>query len=678
MARPDLERAVPCRARPITSGRRRSAHLARGLVLALLAAPAPVAAQTVEWPSYAADASGSKYTPVDQINARTVGNLEIVWRQPVIPDAIRNGDTLRGPVSAQNTPLMAGGLLYVSTGLGTVAALDPTTGAVVWNDDVPVLEDEAASQRTRQTRGVAYWTDGTDARVIAARGPKLVALDARTGERYPDFGAGGEVDLRVGLIRDFPDYSWNAAPLVVNDVIIVGSFVRDILDNQMPAMKEAPRGDVRGYDVRTGEQLWTFHTIPREGEFGVDTWGIDPDSDQPSWVYSGNTNMWAHPTADPELGYAYLPLSTPSSDYYGGHRPGDNLFAESLVCIDVETGERIWHFQAVRHGVWDYDFPASANLVDITVGGREIEAVAIVSKQAFTYVFDRRTGEPVWPIEERMAPQSDVPGEQLARTQPFPTKPPPFDLQGVTADDLIDFTPELRAEALRLLEPYVWGPLFEAPVLIDPAPDGRKGTVLSPGTAGGASWSGAGVDPETGILYVSSAYSQNIIGLTPSHHPRSDVRFTREHYTPAPRIQGLPIFKPPYGRLTAIDLNAGEIVWQTPNGEGPRDHPALRDLDLPWLGQSGRASVLVTPSLVFLGEGGNTGVGALPQYWGGPGGRMFRAYDKQTGDVVWEMALPGGTTGAPMSYLIDGRQHIVVAVGWDDMPSEWVALALPG
>ena len=643
------------------------------LALATVATPGgAVAGQTVEWRAYSADHAASKYAPLDQINTDTVADVEIAWRQPVIPDAIRNGDTTRGPVGSQNTPLMVGGLLYVSTGLGTVAALDATTGEVVWNDTPP-----AGVDRVRQTRGVAYWSDGDDARVIATLGPKLVALNALTGERYLDFGEAGEVDLRLGLLRPFPGYYWNGAPLVVNDVIVVGSFVQDITTNQLPANRESPRGDVRGFDVRTGEALWTFHTIPREGEFGVDTWGIDSEGDRASWEYSGNTNMWAIPSGDEELGYVYLPLSTPTNDYYGGHRPGDNLFSESLVCIDARTGRRIWHFQAVHHGVWDYDFPASANLVDITVDGREVKAVALVSKQAFTYVFDRATGESVWPIEERPVPASPVPGERLSPTQPFPTKPPPFDLQDVTVDDLIDFTPALRQEALALLEQYEWGPMFTAPIVVDPSPGGKKGTLQSPGTAGGASWSGAGFDPDTGMLYVPSAYSQNIIALTRSAHPRADMRLVREKYTAAVGPQGLPFFKPPYGRLTAIDLNAGDIVWQKANGPGPQDHPAIRHLDLPWLGQGGRAAVLVTRSLVFLGEGGNTGVSTLPQWYGGPGGKMFRAYDKATGEIVWEIELPGGASGAPMSYMVDGRQFIVVAVGWDDMPSEWVALALP-
>ena len=372
--------------------------------VAVLGSVSVAHAQTVEWPAYAADQAGTKYLPLDQINKDTVDRLEIVWRQPVIPDAIRNGETTRGPVGSQTTPLMAGGLLYFSTGLGTIAALRPTTGEVEWNTG------PSDGVRVRQTRGIAYWTDGDTRRVVATLGPKLVSLDAASGERDPGFGEAGEVDLRQGLLRPFPAFYWNAAPIIVRDVIIIGSFVDDITTNQRVATKESPRGDVRGYDVRTGEHLWTFHTIPREHEFGVETWGADPVDDRASWEYSGNTNMWAHPTGDEELGIVYLPLSTPTNDYYGGHRPGDNLFAESLVAVDAESGERLWHFQAIHHGVWDYDFASSAVLVDITVDGREIKAVAQPSKQAFTYVFDRVTGEPVWPIEERPVPASNVPG----------------------------------------------------------------------------------------------------------------------------------------------------------------------------------------------------------------------------------------------------------------------------
>ncbi len=647
---------------------------ALAVALAPLGAIPSAAGQADEWRAYAADKAGTKYTPLDQIDARTVHDLRVVWRQSTIPDDTRQGNTMRAPSASQNTPLMAGGLLYISTGLGMVAALDAATGHVVWFDAPPAREGQETA-RGFATRGVAYWTDGSDARVLAVLGSRLVSLNAKTGERDPDFGDGGEVDLIQGYDdRTVDRFRWRSAPLVVNDVVVIGSAIGDIINATMPALKEMPPGDVRGFDVRTGEQLWIFHTIAREGEPGNDTWLTGLNEDRASWEYTGNTNMWASPSADEELGYVYLPLSTPTGDYYGGHRPGDNLFAESLVCLDATTGERIWHFQAVHHGLWDYDFPAAPTLVDITVDGRDVKAVAITSKQAFTYVLDRVTGEPVWPIEERPVPRGDVPGEWYAATQPFPTKPPAYDQQGVTIDDLIDFTPELREEAIAMLDDYVWGPFFTPPTLIDDRPGGTQGSLVVPGLVGGTDWNGAGVDPETGILYVPSVHSGTVVGLGRSEHPRSDVNWVMTGAKHIPGPQGLPLFKPPYGRLVAIDLNAGDILWTVANGDGPRDHPAIQHLDLPPLGQGGRAAPLVTKTLVFLGEGANVGAAFLPP---GSGGKMFRAYDKATGDVVWEMELPGGTTSAPMSYMVEGKQYIVVAVGWDDMPSEYVALALP-
>ena len=624
-----------------------------------------------EWRAYAADKAGSKYSPLDQITKDNVADLRIVWRQSTIPDAVRNGNTVPAPRRSQNTPLMVGGLLYISTGLGSIAALDAATGEVVWSDDPPPAGGNPV-------RGVAHWRDpaGPDARVIAVVGPHLVVLNARTGERYPDFGDGGAVDLRQGYDRRGVDgYTWRSAPLVVNGVVIVGSYINDFLSAVQPTTKAGSPGDVRGYDVRTGEQLWIFHTIPQEGEFGNETWGTDPNEDRPSWEYSGHTNMWGSPSGDEELGYVYLPLSTPTNDYYGGHRPGDNLFAESIVCLDARTGERIWHFQAVHHGLWDYDFASTPNLVDINVDGRPIKAVAIVSKQAFTYVFDRATGEPVWPIEERPVPQSTIPGERTSPTQPFPTRPPAFDQQGVTVDDLIDFTPELRAEALEILEQYDYGPLFTPPTLMDERPGGKLGLLQMPGTSGGANWTAAGFDPQTGILYAQSAHTQTVIGIVPPENPDADVALVRKAYRYAQGPQGLPLFKPPYSRLVAIDLNAGEILWTIAVGDGPRDHPAIRHLDLPPLGQAGRAAPLVTKTLLFLGEGGTAG--PLIPLWGGAGGKMFRAYDKATGAVVAEIELPGQVTAAPMTYMAGGRQYIVVTVGASDAPSEYVALALP-
>ncbi len=627
----------------------------------------------VEWRAYAADVAGSRYAPLDQIDAGNVADLRILWRQSTIPDATRRGSTLRAPGGSQNTPLMVGRRLFIMTALGTVAALDATTGEVVWFDDAPI--DGGRRERGFASRGVAYWANGDDARVVAVVGSQLVALNAETGERYPDFGDGGAVNLIEGYDdRRVETFRWRSAPIVVGDIVVVGSAIGDIVSHTMPALKTMPPGDVRGFDVRTGEQRWIFRTIPREGEPGNETWLTALNEDRASWEYTGNTNMWASPAADEELGYVYLPLSTPTSDYYGGHRPGDNLFAESLVCLDAATGERIWHFQAVHHGLWDYDFPAAPTLVDVTVDGRPVKAVAIVSKQAFTYVFDRVTGEPVWPIEERPVPAGNVPGEWYAATQPFPTKPPAYDQQGVTVDDLIDFTPELRQEALAILDDYVWGPLFTPPTLIDESPGGTLGTMVVPGLVGGSDWNGAGVDPETGILYVPSSHSGTVVGLARSEHPRSDVDWVMKGARHIPGPQGLPLFKPPYGRLVAIDLNKGEILWSVANGDGPRDHPAIRHLDLPPLGQGGRAAPLVTRSLVFLGEGANVGAAFLPA---GSGGKTLRAYDKGTGDMVAAIDLPGGTTAAPVSYSVDGKQYIVVAVGWDDMPSEYVALALP-
>jgi len=632
---------------------------------------APTAEAQSEWKAYGADIAGTKYSSLDQINKDTVNNLRVAWRQSTIPDDIRQGNDLPPPVAVQNTPLMVGGLLYVSTPLGTIAALDATNGEVVWFDAAP----EGAERRGGANRGVAYWADGNDSRIIAVVGSNLVAFNAETGERYLDFGEGGQVDLTDGY--DDPrvqGFGWRSPPIVVNDVVIIGSSLMDIVSAQMPALKEGPPGDVRGFDVRTGQQRWIFHTVPKEGEPGNETWLTDTDEDQPSWVYTGNTNMWAWASGDEELGYVYLPLSTPTNDYYGGHRPGDNLFAESLVCLNAKTGELVWYFQAVHHGLWDYDFPTAPNLVDINVDGTVIKAVAMVSKQAFVYVFDRITGEPVWPIEERRVASGDVPGEWYAPTQPFPTKPPPFAQQGATEEDLIDFTPELFAEAKEIFGNYVGGPLFTPPTVIDEVNGGTKGTIQVPGLVGGADWGGAGFDPERGVLYIPSVKVPAVVGLVRSEHPRSNVDWVMQNLTQVDGPQGLPLFKPPYGSLVAIDLNKGDILWQVPNGDGPRDHPSIKHLNLPPLGQGGRVSPLVTKSLVFLGEGGNQGVVVLPE---GGGGKHFRAYNKETGDVIWETELAGGTTAAPMTYMANGKQYILLTLGWEGMPSEYVALSLP-
>ncbi len=494
-----------------------------------------------EWRAYGGSNAGTKYSPLDQINKTNVGDLRVVWRQSAIPEELRGGRAVSDlplPTNYQNTPLMVGGLLYMSTGFGTVAALDPATGKLVWHEQTP-RRDEGTS-RSVHSRGVAYWTDGQDARIIAIRGQYLVALNAKTGARYPGFGTDGDVNLSGGFSRPGESFNWRSAPIVVRGVIVVGGLGGPAGDNTTEfsaAVREGSSGHVRGYDVRTGKLLWTFRTIPRPGEFGNDTWLND------SWSYSGDAQVWSLMSADEDLGYVYLPLGTPTGDYYGGARPGNNLFAESLVCLDVRTGKRVWHFQAVHHGIWDYDFGSAPVLLDITVNGRKIKAVAQVSKQSFTYVFDRVTGEPVWPIEERPVPKGDTPGEWYAPTQPFPTRPPAYDQQGVTIDDLIDFTPALRAEAIKIISQYRYGPLFTPPSVPD-GPDGKKGTIQQPGTVA-TIWTGAGADPETNILYVPSVHGPVVLDLAKPRSPKANLTYVRRGLTWVEGPQGLPIFKPP-------------------------------------------------------------------------------------------------------------------------------------
>lgn len=417
---------------------------------------------------------------------------------------------------------------------------------------------------------------------------------------------------------------------------------------------------MRGYDVHTGKLLWTFHTIALAGEFGNDTW------ENGSWKYTGNTAVWAPMSADEELGYVYLPVEMPTGDVYGGHRRGNNLFGDSLVCLDARTGKRIWHYQLVHHDTWDYDNPAAPVLLDITVNGRRIKAVAQVTKQAFTFVFDRVTGEPVWPIEERPVPQSDVPGEKSSPTQPFPTKPAPFDRQGLTESHLIDFTPKLKAEAMRVASQYRSGLVFTPPIIRD-SDGGKRATLQLPGAGGGANWQGAAADPETGFLFIPSSTDPYTSALT--HDPkRSTMDYIAAGGLGGPKVMGLPLFKPPWGRITAYDLNTGDRLWMIPNGEttdAVKNNPALKGIDTSKFGNSTRASLLVTKTLLFAASG--------------RGDPAFRALDKKTGAVIFKMNLPGTTSGGPMTYLMNGREYIVVAVA--EVPGgapELVALTLPG
>jgi quinoprotein glucose dehydrogenase len=652
----------------------RNKMLASGVIVVVAVAVWTTAGRAADknrdWPAYSGDKASTKYSPLDQIDRNSIKNLRIAWRQSAMPAELRQWyPNVVASNNYEHTPLMVDGLLYMSTAVGLVTALDPTTGKVVWFDR-PAERPGVPLPRGASTRGVAYWKDGGDARVIANVGTNLVALNAKTGKRYPDFGENGQVDLTKGFERPITGWRWSSGPLVVKDVIVIGGVpapATDILNERAKAPKEMPPDDIRGYDVRTGKQLWTFHVVPRAGELGNDTWLND------SWTYSGNSGVWSLISADEELGYVYLPFEEATGDYYGGTRPGNNLFAESMMCLDAKTGRRVWHFQTLHHGIWDYDLPAAPVLADITVNGRPVKAIAQVSKQAFVYVLDRVSGQPVWPIEERPVPQGNVPGEWYSPTQPIPTKPPAFDQQGVSDNDLVDFTPELKAEALKIVSEYKYGPLYTPPVLKG-SPEGPKGTILMPGTNGGADWGGASLDKETGVLYVPSSHLPTIIALGKSLHPESTLPFVKQTEPRFTGPQGLPDpFKPPYSRLVAIDLNRGDILWSVANGDGLRNHPAFKGLNLPALGTPGRLAALVTKTFVFMGEGSDAGVGVPP----GGGGKIFRAFDKKNGRIAWEMELPGGTSGAPMTYMVNGKQYIVVAVSSRDMPGELMALALP-
>ena len=611
-----------------------------------------------EWRAYGGDHAASGYSPLDQITSANVTDLEIVWEWTG-----RNFGP-RSEVRTQTRPLMINGVLYATAGTRrAVVAIDPRTGETIWTYRLDEGERYAEAPRRNSGRGVAYWSPGGSsegARIfVVTPGYHLIALDAFNGRPISEFGEDGVLDLMMGVRGGVPPVGRigsSSPPVIVGDVVIVGS-AQEV--GMAPDSMRNIKGDVRGFDARTGELMWTFHTIPASGEFGHDTW------EDSSAEYSGNAGVWAPFSADLELGYVYLPVEAATSDYYGGHRPGDNLFSSSLVCLNARTGERVWHYQLIHHDIWDWDLPAAPILIDIEVDGRPIKAVAQITKQAWVYVFDRETGEPVWPIEELPVPQSDVPGEKTSPTQPHPTKPAPFDRQGFSESDLIDFTPELRAQALELVQNYRMGPIFTPPSLVG-GPDGTRGTLMLPNAMGGGNWEGGAVDPETGMLYVGSYTTPTALGLRVPSPERSDLNFWSGGRSPRlPR--GLPIVKPPWGRITAIDLNTGDHAWMVPNGDTPdniKDHPLLRDVELPRTGKQSRPMLLVTKTLLFSGEGLS-------------GGPVFRAHDKATGETIAELELPATVTGLPITYRYEGRQYIVVAVGARGYPAGLVALALP-
>ena len=659
------------------------------VVLILAAGGARLAAQAGatggEWKSYGGDLGNTRYAPLDQISRDNFNKLQVAWRFKT---------EFLGPrpeFNFQSTPLMAGGVLYTTAGSRrAVVALDAATGEMIWMHSEREGKRADTAPRKLSGRGLAYWTDGrNDSRILyVTPGYQLVALDAKTGVLVSSFGKNGIVDLKLedDQVMDLVngEIGLHAAPIVAKNVVVVGAAH---LPGSSPKSRQNEKGYVRGFDVRTGKRLWIFHTIPQLGEFGNDTW------EKESWTYTGNAGVWGQMSVDEELGLVYMPVELPTGDYYGGHRPGAGLFGESVVAVDLQTGKRKWHYQLVHHGIWDMDIPCAPILIDITVNGRAVKALGQPTKQGWVYTFDRATGQPIWPIEERPVAKGDVPGEWYSPTQPFPTRPPAFDRQGVALDDLVDFTPEIKAEAVEFASKYKIGPIFTPPVVSKW--EGPRATLILPAATGGANWEGGSFDPETRIMYIFSVTAASALGLVPPDERRkSDMNYITgtapDPSKPAPApgpalgaggesgnglfVQGLPIIKPPYGRITALDMNKGELVWQVPHGETPdsiRNHPALKGVTIPRTGRDGRIGTLVTKSLVIAGEGGFF---TLPD---GRRGAMLRAYDKATGKDAGEVYMPAPQTGSPMTYMLNGKQYIVLAIGGGTYSAELVAFALP-
>jgi quinoprotein glucose dehydrogenase len=616
----------------------------------------------IEWPLVGADQNNSRYSTLDDITAANVNRLSIAWRWRPEERALKEFGVVPGNFTS--TPIMIDDVIYVTSNYNRVAALDAETGAVKWVYDPRAYEiGMPLLAGGFRHRGVAAWRDSQDGnklRIFLASRYRLFSLDAETGKPVASFGLDGMVDTSKDLSWPIESshFEINAAPAIYKDLVILGSAIGDNL-----LYKKTPPGDVRAYHARTGKLVWRWSSIPQSPTAtGAETW------ENESWRDAGQIETWPGVTVDEKRGLVYLPTGNPGNLYYGGARPGDNLFAETLIALDAETGVRRWHYQLVHHGLWDYSLPTQAMLMDLVVGGRRVEAVTQLTKHGFVFVFDRVTGQPVWPIEERPVPQSDVPGERSAARQPFPTRPPPVSPQGVTLDDAFDLTPELKAAAQREMQKYRLGPIFTPPSL--------EGSLVRPGPGGTVSWGGGSFDPETGMLYVKTSNgfgNLRVRKYDPATTRNPQARFADADWVGYELVNagtnfsdGLPLSKPPYATLVAFDMNRGEIAWQVPFGFGEdsiRNHPALKGVTLPErLGTPGTPGSIVTRGgLVFAGGGDQA---------------LF-AFDKKTGKEIWYARLPRRTTGTPMTYRsASGRQFVVIATG-SGMDQELVAFAMP-
>jgi quinoprotein glucose dehydrogenase len=619
----------------------------------------------VDWSVYASTNKSTKFSAVDQVNASNFKDLRVAWVWQSIDQPLLDADSTLRTWKNESTPLKIGKVLYTSTSLSQVAAIDAWSGKTIWQYNPETYKHGHPPNMGFLNRGLAYWVKGTDKRLYIATGDGyLIAINASTGKPVKSFGEDGKIDLTKGLRRTIErqDYGVTSPPIICNNTIIVGSNVSD-----NPRKEAMPPGDVRGFNVQTGKLLWIFESVPRNGASGSDTWEGE------TWKNTGGTNVWTWMSCDETLGYVYLPFGTPSNDFYGGKRHGDNLFAESLVALDVKTGKRIWHYQMVHHGLWDYDLPAAPVLADLVIDGKKRKLLAQITKQGFVFVLDRVNGKPIWPIDEKQVPASRTPGEKTATTQPFPTKPAPVDRQGIGLNDLIDFTPELKKLATDTLHLYDYGPLYTPPT--------EKGTVVLPGLVGGGSWSGAAVHPTKGILYVPSVTKPVIIRLVKMQRDSSSfmgLRMLDKFAGP----EELPLIKPPYGRITAIDLKSGKHLWIQPVGNGPVNHPLLKELKLKNLGSPDRNHLLLTETLLLAAQEGEG------KYRPSPLGNgidnysktkepFLRAFDPENGNLIGEISLPTNASGAPISYTANGRQFIVITIGGASQKAELIALTLP-
>jgi quinoprotein glucose dehydrogenase len=642
------------------------------LACALLASTeetnAKISSET-DWPYYGGDKHFTRYSPLGQLNKDNIAGLRVLWERPSLDaQLLAQFPEMIAPRYFMATPIVVDGTVYSPNGVGLIEAFDGLTGKTRWVQQ-PFTGD-TRELTGRATRGASFWRSGRQRRIVSVRGEYLYSLDATSGRPDAAFGQNGRVSLRR-VTADATPYTTTGGPIVVGDVIVVGGNGGSRGEGDGGQIKESTPASVRAYDVRTGKQLWEVSPRPSADDPARKSWGSDAAA-----AVAGDMAVWGQMSADEELGLVYLPFTAPGLPGWGGWRPGDNKYSETLMAVRATSGKIAWRFQMIHHDLWDLDLAAPPVLGDIIVDGRHIKAVMQTGKNAILYTLDRQTGKPVWPIVERPVPASTVPGERASPTQPMPLKPAPFDRQGLSEDDLIDFTPELRAEAREFISHYVYGPPYTPPSIISTDPQGTKGTLVLPGTHGGGSWNTGAFDPETQTYYAASHTIVGRYGLRKPTNPKATVEYEVVEDNGMFVVtlpSGLPLVKPPYGRITAIDMNRGEIRWVVANGDGPRNHPLLKSLHLPPLGTPGRPALLVTKTLLFAGEGSDVvNYSKLAQGYG----PHFRAYDKASGEVLADVLLPTGTTGAPITYTKNGKQMILVAVGSSDYAPEWVALGL--